>query len=125
MLREHFITHSRIKIVSKESARFVLSGAIYSISTEPLTSSTQREVIHGFTSTHAVTRSREMRVRVEARLRDTKKGTTIWETSTLTDTAGFSVSTDPLRTRYNRRQAFVAIAEELARRIYSKTMERF
>jgi len=125
VLREHFITHSRMNIVRRKNAQVVLSGAISSIITEPLTYSTKKQVIHGFTSTHAVTRSREMRVRVEAKLLDTKNGSIIWQASDLTHTAGFSVSADPLRTRYNQRQAFIAIARDIATRIYSKTMERF
>jgi len=125
VLREHFITRSRMKIVTRENAQVVLSGTISSIITEPLTYSTKKQVIHGLASTHAVTRSREMRVRVEAKLLDRQKGIIIWQTSNLTDTAGFAVSADPLSTRYNQRQAFIAIARDIAARIYSKTMERF
>jgi outer membrane lipopolysaccharide assembly protein LptE/RlpB len=125
LLREQFITHSRVRIVSEEKAQVVLSGTISSIITDPLTYSTTRQTIHGFTSTDTVTRSREMRVRVEATLIDRQRGEIIWQDSDLTDTAAFSVSSDPLRTRYYRRQAFIAISQALATRIYSKTMERF
>jgi outer membrane lipopolysaccharide assembly protein LptE/RlpB len=125
VLREQFITNSRVKIVSNEEAEVILSGTISSISTEPLTYTTTRETIHGITSTYAVTRSREMRVRVEAKLVDRQKGEIVWQDSNLTDTADFLVSEDPLSTRYNQRQAFIAVAQDLATRIYSRTMERF
>lgn len=125
VLREQFIRHSRLKIVSKDNAQVVLSGTIYSISTEPLTYSVTEQTIHGYTSTDTVTTSREMRVRVNVQLIDRQKGDIIWQDSDLSDTASFSVSSDPLRTRYRQRQAFIAIAQDLATRIYSKTMERF
>jgi outer membrane lipopolysaccharide assembly protein LptE/RlpB len=125
ILREEFITHSRVRIVSKENAQAVLSGSIYSIITEPLTYRVRKQTIHGFVSTDEITRSREMRVRVEAKLTDRETGTILWEDGSFTRERSFSVSSDPLRTRYNQRKAFIAIAQDIATRIYSKTMERF
>lgn len=125
ILREEFITHSRVRIVSKENAQAVLSGSIYSIITEPLTFSVRKQTIHGFDSTDAVTSSREMRVRVEAKLTDKDTGTIIWQDGSFIGETTFSVSSDPLRTLYYQRQAFIAIAQDIATRIYSKTMERF
>ena len=125
ILREEFITHSRVRIVSKENAQVVLSGSIYSIITEPLTFSVKKQTIHGFDSTYAVTSSREMRVRVEAKLIDRETGTIIWQDGSFIGETSFSVSSDPLRTRYYQRRAFIAIAQDIATRIYSKTMERF
>jgi outer membrane lipopolysaccharide assembly protein LptE/RlpB len=125
ILREEFITHSRVRIVSKENAQAVLSGSIYSIITEPLTYSVRKQTIHGFVSTDEITSSREMRVRVEAKLTDRETGTILWEDGSFTGETSFSVSSDPLRTRYNQRKAFIAIAQDIATRIYSKTMERF
>jgi len=125
ILREEFITHSRASIVSKEKAQAVLSGRIYSIITEPLTYRVKKKTIHGFVSTDAFTRSREMRVRVEAKLTDKDTGTIIWQDGSFLGEATFSVSSDPLSTLYNQRRAFIAIARDIATRIYSKTMERF
>jgi len=125
ILREQFIAHSRVRIVTKENAQAVLSGKINSIITDPLTYSVTKQTIHGFDSTDAVTSSRKMRVRVEAKLTDKDTGTIIWQDASLTGEASFSVSSDPLRTRYDQRRAFIAIAQDLAARIYSKTMERF
>ena len=124
-LREQFIAHSRVRIVSKENAQAVLSGKIRSIITDPLTYSVTKHTIHGFVSTDTITSSREMRVQVEAKLIDRETGAIIWQDDSFTGEASFSVSSDPLRTRYDQRQAFIAIAQDLATRIYSKTMERF
>jgi outer membrane lipopolysaccharide assembly protein LptE/RlpB len=125
ILREEFIAHSRVKIVSKDKAQAVLSGRINSIVTDPLTYSVKKEIIHGFTSTDTVTRSRTMRVLVEAKLVDGETGAIIWQDTGFSEESNFSVSSDPLQTRYYQRQAFIAIARDLATRIYSKTMERF
>jgi outer membrane lipopolysaccharide assembly protein LptE/RlpB len=125
ILREHFITHSRVRIVSKEKAQAVLSGKIRSMVTEPLTYSVTKQTIHGYSSTDVVTSSRQMRVQVEAQLVETETGAVIWQDGSLTGEAGFSVSSDPLRSRHDQRQAFIAIAQDIATRIYSKTMERF
>jgi hypothetical protein len=106
-------------------AQAVLSGSIYSITTEPLTYTVQRQTIHGYSSTDEVTSSRTMTIRVGATLADRATGTIIWQDSNLTGEAGFSVSADPLVNRYNQRQAFISIAQDIATRIYSQTMERF
>jgi len=125
ILREQFITHSRVRIVSEERAQAVLRGTILSIITDPLTYSVTKKTVHGYTSTDSVTSSRTMRVQVEAQLVDRETGTVIWQDTGFTGEAGFSVSSDPLQTRYYQRQAFIAMAQDLATRIYSRTMERF
>ena len=125
ILREEFITHSRVRIVSEEKAQTVLSGSIYSIITEPYTYRVKKQTIHGLTATDEITRSREMRVRVEAKLTDRETGTVIWHDGSFIGETTFSVSSDPLSTRYNQRKAFIAIAQDIATRIYAKTMERF
>jgi outer membrane lipopolysaccharide assembly protein LptE/RlpB len=125
ILREEFITHSRVRLVSKENAQAVLSGRISSIITEPLTFTVTKQTVNGLSSTDEVTSSRELKVRVEAKLTDRKTGTIIWQESSFTGEAGFVVSSDPLSTRYYQRQAFISIAQDIAKRIYSKTMERF
>jgi outer membrane lipopolysaccharide assembly protein LptE/RlpB len=125
ILRGEFITHSRVKIMRKGQAQAVLSGSIYSITTEPLTYTVQSQTIHGYSSTDEVTSSRTMTVRVSATLTESATGTIIWQDSNLTGEASFSVSADPLVNRYNQRQAFVSIAQDVATLIYSQTMERF
>ena len=125
VVREEFISHSRVRIEGKDKAQVVLSGRIYSITTEPLTYSVTQQTIHNFLSTDEVTRSRTLKVRLDIKLTDTITGKIIWQDSTLTGKASFQVSADPLTNRYNQRQALISIAQDLATRIYARTMERF
>ncbi len=125
IVREEFITHSRVRIVRKDEAQGILYCRIHSINTIPLTYSVLRQNIHGYTSTDEVTKSRTLKVRLHVKLTDAKTGKIIWQDSTLTEEANFQVSTDPLSTIHNQRQAFISIAHSFATRIYSRTMERF
>jgi hypothetical protein len=43
----------------------------------------------------------------------------------MVEEASFIVGEDPLQNRYNQQQALESIARAMAKRIYSKTMERF
>jgi hypothetical protein len=125
VVREEFITNSRVRMEGKEHAQVVLKGRISSITTESLTFSITQETIHGYDSTDVVTSSRTMKVRVEAGLFERATGKVLWQDSNLTGEASFSVSSDPLITQYNQRQALISIAQDIASIIYSKTMERF
>ena len=125
VIREEFITHSSVRIEGKDRAQAVLSGKIYSITTEPLSYSVTQQTIHNYLSTDEVTRSRTLKVRVDVKLTDTTTGRIIWHDSAMTGKASFQVSADPLTNQYNRRQAIISIAQDLATRIYAKTMERF
>jgi len=125
IVREEFITHSRVRIVRKDEAQGVLCCRIHSVKTTPLTYSVLKQTIHGYTSTDKVTKSRTLRVKLNVKLTDTKTGKIIWQDSTLAEEANFQISTDPLSTLHNQRQAFISIAHRFATRIYSRTMERF
>jgi len=125
VVREEFISHSRVRIEGKDKAQVVLSGRIYSITTEPLTYSVTQQTIHNFLSTDEVTRSRTLKVRLDVKLTDTITGKIIWQDSTLTGKASFQVSADLLTNRYNQRQALISIDQDFATRIYARTMERF
>jgi outer membrane lipopolysaccharide assembly protein LptE/RlpB len=125
LVREEFIKHSRVRIEGKETAQAVLSGRLYSIKTEPLSYTVTQRTVHGFPSSYEVTRSRLLKVKVEVTLTDTRTGEIIWENDSLTDEASFRVTSNPMRTEYNQREALIAIGQDLARRIYSMTMGRF
>jgi len=137
IVREEFITHSRVRIESKARAQAVLSGRIHSITTEPLTYSIRKtpviitrtgpqgEVTYEYLSTDEVTSSRTLKVRMDVKLTDTETGKIIWHAPNLEGEASFGVSADPLVNRYNQRQALILIARDLATQIYSRTMERF
>jgi len=125
VVRQEFISRSKVRLVGERSARAVLRGRLYSVTTEPLTYTVTQQRIHGLLATDKVTRSRTLKVRLEISLKDTATGEIIWQDSSLTDTASFRVSSDPLITQHNQRLALIAIARDLAARIYSRTMERF
>ena len=125
IVREEFISNSRVRLEERDSAQAVLSGRISSITTDPLTYNVTQQTIHGFSSTDEVTSSRMLKVTVEATLTDMRTGKVIWQDAHLAGEASFSVDTDPLRNRYNQRQALISVARDLASQIYSRTMERF
>jgi hypothetical protein len=76
-------------------------------------------------NTFDVTTSRWLKIRLEAKLVDTKTGKVIWNDPNMEEKASFSVDSDPLKTQYNQRRATKKIAQLLAERIYLRTMERF
>jgi hypothetical protein len=125
VVRQEFLTRSKVRLVEEKSAHAVLRGRLYSVTTEPLTYTVNQQKIHGLLATDTVTRSRTLKVRLEISLKDTATGEIIWQDGNLTDTASFQVSSDPLITQHNQRQALISIARDLAARIYSRTMERF
>ena len=125
IVREEFIRNSKIRIQSRDTAEALLSGRIYSITTEPLTYAVTQQTIHGILSTDEVTSSRTLKVKVAVTLKERRTGNIMWQDSGLMGQASFSVSHDPLANRHNQRQAFISIARDLAIRIYSRTMERF
>ena len=124
-VRQEFLTRSKVRLVEEKSAQAVLQGCLYSVITKPRTYTVTQQRMHGLLATDKVTRSRTLKVRLEISLKDTATGEIIWQDSSLTDTASFRVSSDPLITQHNQRLALIAIARDLAARIYSRTMERF
>ncbi len=118
MVCREFVSHSQVPLVSKESAATVLIGKVTDIKTEPLS-------YRVTDSTFDVTSSRWLKIKLEAKLVDRKTGKIIWDDPNMEEKASFSVDSDPLKTRYNQRQATKKIAQLLAERIYLKTMERF
>jgi hypothetical protein len=125
VVRQEFLTRSKVKLVEEKTAQAVLRGRLSSVTTEPLTYMVTQQEIHGLVATDKVTRSRTLKVRLEISLKDTVTEEIIWQDANLTDTASFQVSSDPLITQHNQRLALIAIARDLATQIYSRTMERF
>ena len=125
VVRQEFLTRSKVRLVEEKNAQAVLRGRLYSVTTEPRTYTVTRQEIHGLLATDTVTRSRTLKVRLEISLKNTATAEIIWQDANLTDTASFQVSSDPLTTQHNQRLALIAIARDLAARIYSRTMERF
>jgi len=125
IIREEFISHSKVPIVPKEDAQALLIGQIQEVSTQPLTYDLQQYHVGGRTTTHETTSSRRLKIRLDISLTDRDTGKTIWHDDSMEEEAGFDVGTDPLTDRYNQKQALKKIARLLAKRIYLKTMERF
>ncbi|MBW2352153.1 MAG: hypothetical protein JRF51_02875 [Deltaproteobacteria bacterium] len=118
MIRQEFVKHSQIPLVSREQAAVVLIGRVVDIRTDPLSYRTTD-------GTFEVTSSRWLKIRLSARLLDRTTGKVIWDDDSMVEKASFTVSSDPLKTTYNQREATRLIAKLLAERIYLKTMERF
>jgi hypothetical protein len=125
IIREEFISHSKIPLVPKGEAAAVLIGRVYEIKTEPLSYSLTQQEVDGQIVTHEVTDTRWLKVQLGAKLVDRITGKVIWEDRAMEEKAVFSVTTDPLTNRYNQRKALQVISHSLAKRIYSQTMERF
>jgi hypothetical protein len=118
MIRQEFVKHSQVPLVSKDQAEVVLIGRVLDIKTEPLS----YKITDG---TFEVTNSRWLKIKLAAKLLDRTTGKVIWNDDKLEEKASFSVSSDPLKTAYNQRRATKMLAKLLAERIYLKTMERF
>ena len=126
IVRQEFISQSRVRIEDEAAAQAVLRGRLYSITTEPLAYNVAQQTVHGLPSTDEVTASRILRVRLEVTVTDMATREIIWQDSNLTETAIFQVSSsDPLTTQYNQRMALRSIAQGLATQIFSRTMENF
>jgi hypothetical protein len=125
VIRDEFISHARVPLVSEERAEKVIVGRIYDILTDPVTYNARNYTVNGLGVTNQVTSSRNLRVMLDARLVDTKQGKGIWHDGHMMETVSFAVDPDPLVTRYNQRMALETIARRMAKRIYLRTMERF
>ena len=125
VVRQEFISRSKVRLVEEKSAQAILRGRLYSVTTEPLTYTVTQQRIHGFLSTDKVTSARILRVRLEISLIDRATEEIIWQDGNLIERASFQVTSDPLTTQHNHRLALISIARDLAARIYSRTMERF
>ena len=124
MIREEFISHSKVSIVETEQADMVLTGRISGIETRPLTYDSRQYTVGGRVVTHETTSSRRLKIRLDISLIERATGKTIWYDA-MEEDALFNVETDPLVTQYNQQQALIRISRLLAKRIYLKTMERF
>lgn len=125
IIREEFISHARVPLVSISKAQAVLTGRIYDIRTEALTYNLRQETVQDQLITHEVTNSRRLKVRLDIKLTDRSTGRDIWHEGAMEEKASFRVETDPLATQYYQQEALEKIARRLAKRIYLKTMERF
>jgi hypothetical protein len=125
VVRREFISNARVPLVPEEKAQMVLIGKIQDIQEDPLTYRSQGFMVGGHTKTYQVTSSRTLRLRLDVQLVDKRSGKVIWHQAGIQGQGAYSVSGDPLETRYNEQQALERIANDLANIIYSLTMERW
>ena len=125
VIREEFISHAKVPLVSRDEAEMVLIGKISEIRSEPLTYDVTEMIVQGEKTYYEVTDSRRLWVRLNARLIDKSTGKTIWQEDGMEEKARYPVSSDPLTDRHNRKMAIEKIARRLVDRLYLKTMERF
>lgn len=125
IIREEFISHSKVPLLPAESAQVILTGRIYDIRTKPIAYDSRELTVEGNPTTSEVTSSRRMRVKADFRLTERVTGKTLWHEKAIEEQARFLVVTDPLENRYNKRVALEEIARRLAKRVFLKTMERF
>ena len=125
IVRDEFVSHSKVPLVSRETATAVLLGEVSEIRVEPLTYSLTQNTVNGKVTNYEVTNTRRLRIKLSASLVESASGKVIWADKELEEKGTFSVGTDPLVNRYNEKKAVREIAQSLARRLYQKTMERF
>jgi Lipopolysaccharide-assembly len=125
IIRQQFIDHSALQVVSRDQADAVLELHITQIRSDPQSYETTRNVVQGRTLSYEVTKTRWLWLKMNARLVNRKSGTAIWNLKGMEEKAAYTVSSDPLETRYNRQAAVQTIAQNMANRLYAQTMERF
>jgi len=125
IIRNEFISRTKVPIVSKEQAVAVLSGRIYEIDTQPLTYNTLKQSAGGHAVNFETEGSRKLIVKLAITMKDTATGKIVWHEDSMEEEADFQVSNDPVQNRYNKDQAIRSIAGLMAKRIYLNTMDRF
>jgi hypothetical protein len=125
IVRNEFISRSKIPLVSKDQAGAILYGRIYQINTQPLTYDSVRQTVNGNTVNYETVGSRKLIVRLSLTMKDSATGKIIWHEDSMEETADFKASDDPIQNRYNMDQAVRSIASLMAKRIYQNAMERF
>jgi hypothetical protein len=125
VLRNEFIGHSRLRLENIDQASMILRVEIYEIKTQPLTYNTTYTEGSGTVATYETTSSRRLILRLNASLIDKSNGKAVWNDSSMTEEARFTVTDDPLVNSKNQKEALLKIAGLLSERIYNRTMERF
>jgi len=124
-IREEFVTHAKIPLVSRDKASVILIGKVKDIRTEVTSYHLTKREVGNEEVNYEVTRTRRLRVRLNAGLVDGRTGKVIWKDNDMRESATFTVSDDPLATSYNKKKALREIARRFGERVYMKTMERF
>lgn len=124
-IRDEFITHAKVRIVSAEQAGTILKGRISLIATQPMSYNTVRQSVGDRVVSYEADGTRKMIVKLDITMTDKATGKIIWHDTSMEEETDFKISGDPLQDRYSKDQAIKNIARLMAKRIYLNTMERF
>ena len=125
IIREEFVSHSKVPLVSKENASYILVGKIVEIKTKALGYDLLKRDRRGEEYTYEITDSRRMYIELDAKLLERSTGNVIWSEKGMKERAYYDVTSDPMANRYNQREAIRKMARRFAERMFLKTMERF
>lgn len=125
IIKEEFVSRGDIPIVSTGKAQALLVGKIYDITTEPIAYELEQQTVSGHLTTLSQTSQRRLKIKLDIKMEDRATGKVIWHEKAMEEKARFAVSSDPLSNRANQLLALKQIAEELAKRVFLRTMERF
>ncbi len=125
VLRNEFISRGRAPVKDKNSAQMILNVEVYEIMTQPLTYDTTKQEISGREIFHETTGARRLTLHLSASLVNRSTGETVWSEPSITEEAGFDITSDPLINRNRERDALLKIARIVSGRIFNMTMERF
>jgi hypothetical protein len=128
VVRREFISHSKAPLVSEKNAAMALIVKVVDIWTDPLSYNITKNDVQGSETVYETTNSRWIRIKVAAKLVDRSTGKTVWEDNNMRERTTYSLITDPpdpLANRYSEKKAVRRLAEDIAERLYLKTMETF
>ncbi|MBN1904218.1 MAG: hypothetical protein JW927_03890 [Deltaproteobacteria bacterium] len=125
VLRNEFISRGRLPIKGMDNAQMILKVQIYEVMAQPLAYDSTKREISGHEIMHETTGKRRMTLRLNASLVNRLTGETVWSDLSITEEAGFDITSDPLMNRKSERDALLKIARLVSGRIFNRTMERF
>ncbi|HDG97691.1 MAG TPA: hypothetical protein ENG73_05915 [Desulfobacterales bacterium] len=125
IIRKEFSSHSTIALVTVKDASAVLVGRIERIETSPLSYDIQESSVGGKTVSYELTNLRRIKVKLSMKMVRRDTGEILWEEKGMEEKASYSASNDPIETSYREKIALRQIAEQLAKRVYLKTVDTF
>jgi outer membrane lipopolysaccharide assembly protein LptE/RlpB len=125
VIREEFMSHADVPIVSEDQADVILTGRVYGIETDPYTYSSSQFTVQGRSTSYEVTSARWIQIKVDFKLVERSTGKVIWQDKGMKERAFYYVTDDPLANRYYQRNAVEEMAGRLAKWAYLRTMQRF
>jgi len=125
ILRKEFISYSGMPLMSERDAPYVLECRVKKISTRPRRYRSTRTLLQGEEYVSWRTAARRMSVDLDARLVERATGNVIWHDDSMVETADWDLGADPLADRDAQRGAVRRLAERVAAKLYSRTVDRF